>query len=278
MRLSVLVDNNTLIDRYFLGEPGLSFHVEDCGRNVLFDAGYSDAFLRNAPRMGIDLRQLNAVVLSHSHVDHSWGLAPLFRMFTESMIEGLACPRPEFVAHPEVFLSRHVDGLPEIGSFLQQDAVSRFCDMNLSREPVWLTDDLVFLGEIPRNNDFESLEPLGTVRYPDGERDCFVREDSAMACRTDDGLVVITGCSHAGICNIIEHARAVCGEQRVRDVIGGFHLQNPPERQMQGTMDYFEALRAERVFACHCTDLASKIRLARVANLCEAGVGLQLEY
>lgn len=278
MRLTVLVDNNTLIDRYFLGEPGLSFHLAAEGKNILFDAGYSDAFMHNASRMGIDLLQLHTIVLSHCHLDHSWGLAPLFRFFTESMIEDLGAPRPEFVAHPDVFLSRFIGGLPEIGSFLEKDVVGRFCDMRLSKDPVWLTDRLVFLGEVPRNNDFECLEPVGKVRTSDGADDCFIQEDSAMAYRTNDGLAIITGCSHAGICNIVEHARTVCEEERVTDVIGGFHLLDPPEKQIQGTLDYFSALKPERVFACHCTDLSSKIKLSKVVNVCEVGVGLKLDY
>lgn len=72
MKLTVLVDNNTLIDRYFVGEPALSFFIEVGGENILFDTVYSDAFLKNAERMGINLRELDVVVLSHGHVDHTW--------------------------------------------------------------------------------------------------------------------------------------------------------------------------------------------------------------
>ncbi len=278
MQLTVLLDNNTIIDRYLLGEPGLSFHIVAEGKNILFDAGYSEAFIRNASRMGVDLLKLDNIVLSHSHMDHSWGLAPLFQLFTEAMIEGQGNPKPEFTAHPDVFLSRTVDGLPEIGSFLTEQTVSNFCTMRMSNEPLWLTDKLVFLGEIPRNNDFEALESMGQIRTKDGTKDCFIHEDSALAYRSDDGLVIITGCSHAGICNIIEYAREVCGEKRIRDVIGGFHLLNPPQKQMQGTLDHFSKLQAQRIFACHCTDLAAKIKLSAVANICEVGVGLKITY
>jgi 7,8-dihydropterin-6-yl-methyl-4-(beta-D-ribofuranosyl)aminobenzene 5'-phosphate synthase len=278
MQLTVLVDNNTFIDRYFLGEPGLSFHIATTEKNILFDAGYSDAFIRNASRIGIDLLKLDSIVLSHSHMDHSWGLAPLFQLFSEAMIEGLGTPKPEFIAHPDVFCSRTADGLPEIGSFLTEATIKNFCSVQLSKDPLWITDDIVFLGEIPRKNDFENLDPMGKVRTSDGIDDCFVKEDSAMAYRTGEGLVIITGCSHAGICNIIEHAREVCGEERVKDVIGGFHLLDPKPEQIQGTLDYFSKLNAQRIFACHCTDLASKIKLSGVANLCEAGVGLKLAY
>lgn len=278
MQLTVLVDNNTIIDRYFLGEPGLSFHIATAEKNILFDAGYSDAFIHNASRMGIDLLKLDSIVLSHSHMDHSWGLAPLFQLFTEAMIEGRGTPKPLFTAHPDIFLSRTVDGLPEIGSFITESTVANFCSMQLSKTPCWITDKLVFLGEIPRNNDFENLTPMGKIRTATENADCFIQEDSALAYRTEKGLVIITGCSHAGICNIIEHAREVCGEERIKDVIGGFHLLDPTEKQMQGTLNYFSKLNAQRVFACHCTDLSSKIKLSAVTNIYEAGVGLKINY
>ena len=100
MKLTVLVDNNTLIDRYFLAEPGLSFHIEADGQNLLFDVGYSDIFLRNAIKMGIDLSCVDTLVLSHSHLDHTWGLEPFIRFFAELEIEKRLSKRPSLVAHP----------------------------------------------------------------------------------------------------------------------------------------------------------------------------------
>jgi 7,8-dihydropterin-6-yl-methyl-4-(beta-D-ribofuranosyl)aminobenzene 5'-phosphate synthase len=82
LELSVLVDNNTLIDRYFQGEPGVSYHLQDGGTNILFDAGYSDAFIRNAEKMGIHLLDIDVVVLSHGHLDHTWGLYHLIKLYT----------------------------------------------------------------------------------------------------------------------------------------------------------------------------------------------------
>lgn len=105
-----------------------------------------------------------------------------------------------------------------------------------------------------------------------------MNEDSALVYQTSRGLVIMTGCSHAGICNLIEYAKTVCNDHRILDVIGGFHLQNPSKRQLEGTISYFKTLCPEAVHACHCTDLASKIALSRVVNLKEVGVGLSLCY
>ena len=88
MRLTVLVDNNTLTDRYLLGEAGLSFLLRDGGSRVLFDCGFSDVVCANAARMGVDLGAVDVVALSHGHLDHTWGLAHLVTHFTVRALEG----------------------------------------------------------------------------------------------------------------------------------------------------------------------------------------------
>jgi len=75
--MNVLVENNTLIDLYFKGEPGVSYYLEADGKKILFDTGYSDLFIENAKKMDIDLLDLDYLVLSHSHLDHTWGLQHL---------------------------------------------------------------------------------------------------------------------------------------------------------------------------------------------------------
>lgn len=279
MKLTVLVDNNTLIDRYFLAEPGVSYFIQDGDRQVLFDVGYSDVFIRNAHKMAhINLLDVDTVVLSHNHLDHTWGLVPLIALYTEAIIEGIDHKQPTLVAHPATFMPRTLGDLGEIGSIVSQAELSRHFDLKLSKDPVWLTDRLVFLGEIERRNDFEARQAIGQVVTDGARRADYVMDDSALAYKSPRGLVVITGCSHAGICNIVEHAKKVCGDDRVVDIVGGFHLLEPSEEQLQGTLRYMKELQPAQVHACHCTDLNSKIALSRVVNLEEVGVGLELEY
>ena len=276
MKLTVLVDNNTLIDRYFLAEPGLSLLIEDKDTQVLFDTGYSDLFLRNAEKMGKDLSRLDYLVISHSHLDHTWGLDPFIRYLTELAIEDRPHTRPELVGHPGIFTSAGMDKIPEFGSLMARDKTARHLPLKLSREPVWLSERLVFLGEIPRENEFEGNTAFG---HKEGEEaPDLVADDSALAYRTDQGLVVITGCAHAGICNTITYAQKVCEEERIADVIGGFHLLDPPMVQIKMTVDFFRRISPSAVHACHCTDLNSKIALARVAAVKETGVGMTLTY
>lgn len=278
MKLTVLVDNNTLIDRYFLAEPALSFFIEDGDTRILFDTGYSDAFIKNADKMRIDLRNLNYVVLSHGHVDHTWGLTHLIRLHMEAKNEGIAQNTPRIIGHPLVFNSKLFDPIGEIGSILSEDKLSRHFPIQCTKEPLWLTDKLVFLGEIKRIFNFEGQDSIGQVVTDQGIMNDFVRDDTAIVYKSSKGLVIIAGCAHSGICNIIEYAKEICQEERIVDIIGGFHLLNPTKEQLNHTVHYIKDLKPTKLHACHCTDLHSKIALSTVASLQEVGVGLKLSY
>jgi len=276
MKLTVLVDNNTLIDRYFLAEPALCFHIKDGETNLLLDVGYSNIFLTNAQKMKVDLSVLDYIAISHGHLDHTWGFDPFIKYFTELSIENIPHKKPAILAHPKTFSSVSFPGIAEFGSIISEEKLGRHFELSLKREPQWITDRMVFLGEIPRVNDFESSETFGR-KEGELEND-LVPEDSALVYKSEKGLVIITGCSHSGICNIIDYARKVCKEEIVYDIVGGLHLQNPSEKQMNGTLEYISRLGVDSIHACHCTDLKSKVRLSNVTDVKEVGVGLVLEY
>jgi 7,8-dihydropterin-6-yl-methyl-4-(beta-D-ribofuranosyl)aminobenzene 5'-phosphate synthase len=276
MKLTVLVDNNTLIDRYFIAEPGLSFLIQDEDATILFDTGYSGVFLDNAQKMGLDLANLDYLVLSHSHLDHTWGIDRLLKYYTELAIEKRPFKKPKLVTHPQTFTSVRTDELDQIGSLLSVDKLDKHFTMQLNKKPLRLSERLIFLGEIPRENDFEAIDTIG--RKEGAEEGDRVIEDSALVYHSDRGLVIITGCSHAGICNIVEYAKQVCANDKIAEIIGGLHLQSSSLQQLQGTLDYMEQLQPNVVRACHCTDLDSKIALSSVVNIKEVGVGLSVEY
>ena len=276
MQITVLVDNATLIDRYFLSEPALSLLIEDAGRKVLFDCGYSGVFLDNARKMGARLSDLDAVCLSHGHLDHTWGLEALTRHLCEERLEGRPCSRPALVAHPAAFRSIRDGDNPELGPLLEPGKLSRHFALKLSASPLPIGERLLFLGEIPRRHAFEVSPGIGAKEGNDGPD--LLPDDSALVWRGDDGLVVVTGCSHAGICNIVDHAVALTGETRIQDVIGGLHLLSPSTERLNGTVAHLRALAPQRLSPCHCTDLRSKVALAGAAPLREVGVGLTVSY
>ncbi|TKB07999.1 MBL fold metallo-hydrolase [Desulforhopalus sp. IMCC35007] len=276
MEVKVLVDNNTLIDRYFLAEPGLSFYLNDDGHEVLFDLGYSDIFLKNAEKMGINLLQIKDIAISHGHLDHTWGLEPFVRRLNEVQFEHMPPRRPRLIAHPQAFTSVEGEGSNEFGSLMSEQKLAKHFDLVLRRDPVQLTPRLMWLGEIPRLFSFENKQNFGRK---EGESHLdYVPDDSALAYNSDNGLVIITGCSHAGICNIVEHARKITGISRIFDIIGGLHLMNPDASQLAGTLDYLGGLELEKIHACHCTDLQSKIALSSRVKVEEVGVGLTLSF
>lgn len=276
MKLSILMDNNTLIDRYFTGEPAFSAYLETDSLKILFDTGYSGAFLDNAGKMGISMAKTDMVIISHGHLDHTWGLDPLIRYYSALAFEGRFPGKPELIAHPSAFKGINLDGYYDIGSLISSEKLGKFFNLNLSSKPLWIDENLVFLGEIPRNNDFEGNMTIG---FKEGEiPGDGIRDDSALVWKGENGLVIVTGCSHSGICNIVEYAKEVCGEERILDIIGGFHLLDPPVEQMEKTRAYLASQDIAVMHPCHCTDLMSKIELSKAVRIEETGVGLKLEY
>jgi 7,8-dihydropterin-6-yl-methyl-4-(beta-D-ribofuranosyl)aminobenzene 5'-phosphate synthase len=278
MELTFLVENNSLIGTQFQAEPGLSIFIRVDDREVLFDAGYSDAFMINARRKGIDLLHLDWIALSHGHFDHTWGLDHLIRHYFEAAIHKVDHARPRLVAHPKAFMSKRKDAVPELGMLLAEEKLSTQFDLTLTEKPTWLTDSLVTLGEIERVLDFEGHPTLGERMEKNGPVVDDLPDDTALACVTDTGLVVISGCAHAGICNTVEHAKRVTGVDNVRAVLGGFHLQKAKPERLDPTADYLAALDLEGLWCCHCTDLAAKISLAAKCPVREVGSGMTLTF
>ncbi|SBV99015.1 conserved hypothetical protein [uncultured delta proteobacterium] len=266
MRLVVLADNNTLIDNYYMGEPAVCYYIEDGDAKILLDAGYSDLFIKNAHLLGVDLHQVTHVALSHGHNDHSRGLAFLHEHVLPRKIA--------VVAHPDALAERHDNGTP-IGCPLGRAFLEAQYALTLTREPFAFGENLVFLGEIPSYNDFERTKPMGVMRDKNGERDDFVLDDSAMACTCGDGLFIITGCSHSGICNIIEHAKRVCGKEKILGVIGGFHLFEVSE-QLTRTIRYFRDNGIDTLYPCHCVSFAAKAEIHKHIPVRDVGVGLEI--
>jgi 7,8-dihydropterin-6-yl-methyl-4-(beta-D-ribofuranosyl)aminobenzene 5'-phosphate synthase len=106
----------------------------------------------------------------------------------------------------------------------------------------------------------------------------YLWDDTALAYKLPQGLVIITGCSHSGICNIIRQAQTICREERIVDIIGGFHLLNPDPGHLQETVTFLKKSSPAQLHPCHCTDLNSKIALRQASIIKEVGSGLQLDY
>lgn len=266
MKLKVLVDNNTIIDSYFLGEPGVSYYIEDEGKSILFDTGYSNAFMLNAKEMGIDLERVKKIIISHGHDDHTKGL----KYFIKDK------KNLEVIAHPACFNYKEDSEGIFIGSPLTQDELANFTNLNLSEKPIKISKNITFLGRIPETFDFEKRYSIGKTEVEGKLIEDTLIDDSAICYESKKGLVIITGCSHSGICNIIEYAKKVTGNNHVYCVIGGFHLMEVNDRLMH-TIEYLKKNNIENLYPCHCVSLKAKIEMGHELDIKEVGVGLTLD-
>jgi 7,8-dihydropterin-6-yl-methyl-4-(beta-D-ribofuranosyl)aminobenzene 5'-phosphate synthase len=234
LKISVLSEVRALDG--FGSEHGLSFLVETDQKKILFDTGASDLYIGSAIKMGISLGELDTIVLSHGHWDHGNGL---------QYMDGKS-----LICHPGCFVKRYrKSGKDYLGLSLSETEVDARFDLKTSRLPVRLSEHMWFLGEVPRENDFEAQ----TTKYmlEDGSDD-FIMDDSGLAVLTDRGLVVISGCAHAGICNMIVQAMQVTGIDLVAAVVGGFHLREVNNQTLR-TITFLKNLGVKQVIPSHCT-------------------------
>jgi 7,8-dihydropterin-6-yl-methyl-4-(beta-D-ribofuranosyl)aminobenzene 5'-phosphate synthase len=260
MKIIVLTEN--VAGGKFLAEHGLSYLIEIDGEKVLFDTGHSNVFLKNAALLGIDIcNDVENVVLSHGHWDHGDGLKYLKN-------KALLC-------HPDSFVKRfHKTDNSPVGLSLTKEEIHKKFKLTETKEPFQLTKHLFFLGEIPRTNNFESQSTSFILENGD---DDFVLDDSALVAIVNDKLIVITGCSHSGICNICEHAKKVTGIQKIKVVIGGFHLKNQ-DRQTMETIGYFKRNKVKKLFPSHCTELPALVSFYNEFNIKQVKTGMILEF
>jgi 7,8-dihydropterin-6-yl-methyl-4-(beta-D-ribofuranosyl)aminobenzene 5'-phosphate synthase len=247
MKITVLNDNAP--GKGCLAEFGLSYLIE-ADRSVLLDTGITDIFIQNAVRLNISLDDVDTIVLSHGHYDHGNGLQYL--------------RAKKLICHPDVFMRRYnKKDNSYIGLNLTEEDARRKFDIIFSRTPYNISPEIIFLGEIPRYNDFEAQI---THFKDDTGADDFVPDDSALAITTSKGLVVISGCAHAGICNTIDYAREVTGISTIHAVMGGFHLRSDNEQTRQ-TIDYLKKLKVEKVYPSHCTALPALAKFYEAFNI-----------
>lgn len=266
MEITVLVDNNTYIDQYFYGEPAVCYYIEAGDQHILFDTGYSDIFLNNAEKLNVDLSGVTHIVLSHGHNDHTGGI--------RFMCDKIGMTDVKLVAHPHCFLKKY-DGDEYIGAPYTEDDIQRKVSYIPSSEPFQISSEFIFLGEIPRKNSFEVMEPIGKQKVSGIWKPDFVKDDSALVYKNPDGIFIITGCSHSGICNIIEYAKKVCQEDRIIGVLGGFHLFEDDER-LKHTIEYLENCKMQSLYPCHCVSLKAKSKMMSHLPVEEVGVGMKI--
>ncbi|MGQ9779718.1 MAG: MBL fold metallo-hydrolase [Bacillota bacterium] len=265
VRISILVDD-MVGGRNCWAEHGLALLVETPSYKVLFDTGQSGTvLLHNTAEIGINLEDLDAVVLSHGHYDHVNGLPAL-----------LARTGPlDVYAHPGVFAAKYAAGREgeaprKIGpSYAKESIRAAGARLHLENGPVRLAEEIFLTGEIPSSTEFEEV-PRGFLLEREGDLVTdFLLDEQAMAVRTEAGFVVLLGCGHPGVINAIKYCHRLAGQ--VVAVVGGLHLEAVPVERLQLTIHSLLNLGVKRIVPLHCTGL--KARAAMAFQLGEAFLG-----
>jgi len=256
-KITTLCENNVAQGgESLLGEHGLSFYIEAEKRRILFDTGQNLALANNAEVLGIDLSRIDTVVLSHGHYDHSGGLKSL-----------LECNKDfTLYAHPEVF-GRKVKGsgdnpkyigIPVDRKVLEQKGVK----VRLDKNPVRIAPGITTTGEIPLENDFETVGSIFTLKNGENYAADTLADDRALILDTDKGSVVLLGCSHRGVVNTLNHVTQITGCKTIHAISGGLHLGKASQDKLDKIMSHLHGFGLEKIGVGHCTGPQAFLALA----------------
>lgn len=264
--LKVTVLSTMLAGDVGIGEWGFAALLEADGRRLLIDTGdRPETVLQNAAELGIDLSSVTDLVLTHNHDDHTGGLLALR--------QALSTKAPQALSRAHVgkgiFFSRLDAGRRESngllparpayeaggGAFVEHDDASPLFP------GVWIT------GPVPRPNPERNWSGSHQVQTPAGPTEDTIPEDSSVVVETPRGLVVISGCGHAGIVNTCEYARKVTGQKRILAAIGGFHLFPATDDRLDWTARRLREFDLGYLLGAHCTGLEAVYRIRRLAHL-----------
>lgn len=256
--------------RPLLAEHGfcaaLTLHIEEEKHRLLFDSGLDPSSAsHNADVLLFDLTNCESLISSHGHIDHAGGLLNLRKRMN-------TVERIPLVLHEDAFRNRLVkfqDGrtidLPAPDRSLLTNAGYDIIEKH--SPSLWVGDRVLITGEIPRTNSFEKGFPNHYSEVEEGkmEADPLIKDDQAIILTVKDkGLVIITGCGHAGIINTLNYAKELTGEDRICSVLGGMHLSGGLfEPIIPTTVGELEKLKPKFVVPCHCSGLKAMIEIDR---------------
>ena len=243
MKIHVILENTAAPGHEDLKvEHGLCLLIEHNDVRLLFDTGATDASLDNAKKLHLAPDHLTGICLSHNHWDHTGGLRTWLKAYPDSTLW----------AHPGIFTA-HYNKEKFVGAPMDEQEIkslARFVPVN---GPTELVPGIYATGAIPRRTEFEDTGGAFYLDRPDSARLDPIEDDQGMVVDQPDGLVVITGCAHSGIINILMAVEDHFPGRPIKAVVGGFHLLNSGPERLKATIEQLRSRNPQKLAAGHCT-------------------------
>lgn len=260
LKITTLIENMQDEKSRLAAEHGFSVFIETEGSTLLFDTGQSGAFLKNAEFLGINPAEADAVILSHGHYDHTGGV-PLFMEKIKKKIP--------FYIGKEFFQKKYKkveDGsLRYNGNPFPKEQITEhgLTECRYVKEDVTkLSEDIYLFKNFARVTEYEKLNSKFLIETETGTETDFFSDEIALGIKRKEGLVLLVGCSHAGIGNILHHVTERTNLP-VAAVVGGTHLVEADEERLLKTAEMFRHYGVKRIAVSHCTGEAGMELLNR---------------
>ena len=258
---------STMLSDTYIGEWGFSALIEADGKKILFDTGSREnTVLQNAKELNINLNNIQDVFLSHNHKDHTGGLMALKKSFPSSFSnafvgEGIFYSRPNSNGNDHYILRNKV-ALEDLG-----------VNFIVHKEASQISPGLWSTGQVPRKHDEKNWSKLGEMLNKNGEKvEDIIPEDQSLFFDTERGIVLISGCGHAGIVNTLEYIRDILPNRPIYKIIGGFHLLKLTNEKIHWTATKMKEFGVKFFVGAHCTGINSTYSIRNFLKLSSKNV------
>ena len=249
LKITTLIENNSDENNILLSEHGLSLYIEINEMKILFDTGQSEDFIKNAEKLKIDLNNLNYVILSHGHYDHSGGFRKLVENTKNSfkLIVGNRFFNEKYKLLESDEYKFNGNSFDE--EFINQNNIST---EYVNQDSFNITENVIMFSNFERKTDFEILNKKFYIKQNKQYISDDFSDEIVLAVKVEKGLVVILGCSHVGVVNILKTIIKRTG-MPIYCVVGGSHLIEADELRLNNTIEFLKENDIQVLSLSHCT-------------------------